>query len=53
MDSVMDSFKDEWKALIEPDDHKYAPGEIGPQETVLPDKTRVKREDFFVFNKKG
>lgn len=53
MDSILETYREQWAPLIEPDDWKYSENEIMPTELDLEHGHSLKRIDFQVINPKG
>lgn len=53
MDSILETYRDQWAPLVEPDDWKYSDNEILPIEMELKKGHSLKRIDFQVTNPKG
>lgn len=52
MDTILESYRDEWAPLVEPDDWQYDMNELLPEAMVLKNSHTMKRIDFTLMNPK-
>lgn len=52
MDSILESYRDEWAPLVEPDDWLYDMNELMPVNMELRNGHSMRRIDFIVMNPK-